>query len=130
MTTIITTHIVCVKKIKSVRRNLKDLLHFDPTFTDEDGTYMLLEDADNEGYAGNLQFLKDKLYNYYARRDRELEEGQKEKSVYDDRESECIRFALESLIEYLQEQTEDRLDYSIKMYGDVVSAVITAHIYD
>ena len=130
MTTIITTHIVCVKKIKSVRRNLKDLLHFDPTFTDEDGTYMLLEDADNEGYAGNLQFLKDKLYNYYARRDRELEEGQKEKSVYDDRESECIHFALESLIEYLQEQTEDRLDYSIKMYGDVVSAVITAHIYD
>lgn len=130
MTTIITTHIVCVKKIKSVRRNLKDLLHFDPTFTDENGTYMLLEDADNEGYAGNLQFLKDKLYNYYARRDRELEEGKKEKSVYDDRESECIRFALESLIEYLQEQTEDRLDYSIKMYGDVVSAVITAHIYD
>ena len=130
MTTIITTHIVCTKKIKSVRRNLAELLYFDPTFTDEDGTYMLLEDADNEGYAGNLQFLKDKLYNYYARRDRELEEGQKEKSVYDDRESECIRFALESLIEYLQEQTEDRLDYSIKMYGDVVSAVITAHIYD
>ena len=130
MTTIITTHIVCTKKIKSVRRNLEELLYFDPTFTDEDGTYMLLEDADNEGYAGNLQFLKDKLYNYYARRDRELEEGQKEKSVYDDRESECIRFALESLIEYLQEQTEDRLDYSIKMYGDVVSAVITAHIYD
>ena len=130
MTTIITTHIVCTKQIKSVRRNLEELLYFDPTFTDEDGTYMLLEDADNEGYAGNLQFLKDKLYNYYARRDRELEEGQKEKSVYDDRESECIRFALESLIEYLQEQTEDRLDYSIKMYGDVVSAVITAHIYD
>ena len=130
MTTIITTHIVCTKKIKSVRRNLEELLYFDPTFTDEDGTYMLLEDADNEGYAGNLQFLKDKLYNYYARRDRELEEGQKEKSVYDDRESECIRFALESLIEYLQEQTEDRLDYSIKMYGDVVSAVITAHIFD
>ena len=130
MTTIITTHIVCTKKIKSVRRNLEELLYFDPTFTDEDGTYMLLEDADNEGYEGNLQFLKDKLYNYYARRDRELEEGQKEKSVYDDRESECIRFALESLIEYLQEQTEDRLDYSIKMYGDVVSAVITAHIYD
>ena len=129
MTTIITTHIVCTKQIKSVRRNLEELLYFDPTFTDEDGTYMLLEDADNEGYAGNLQFLKDKLYNYYARRDRELEEGQKEKSVYDDRESECIRFALESLIEYLQEQTEDRLDYSIKMYGDVVSAVITAHIY-
>ena len=130
MTTIITTHIVCTKQIKSVRRNLAELLYFDPTFTDEDGTYTLLEDADNEGYAGNLQFLKDKLYNYYARRDRELEEGQKEKSVYDDRESECIRFALESLIEYLQEQTEDRLDYSIKMYGDVVSAVITAHIYD
>ena len=130
MTTIITTHIVCTKKIKSVRRNLEELLYFDPTFTDEDGTYMLLEDADNEGYEGNLQFLKDKLYNYYARRDRELEEGQKEKSVYDDRESECIRFALESLIEYLQEQTEDRLDYSIKMYGDVVSAVITAHIFD
>ena len=130
MTTIITTHIVCTKKIKLVRRNLAELLYFDPTFTDEDGTYMLLEDADNEGYAGNLQFLKDKLYNYYARRDRELEEGQKEKSVYDDRESECIRFALESLIEYLQEQTEDRLDYSIKMYGDVVSAVITAQIYD
>ena len=129
MTTIITSHILCPKKIKSVRRNLEELLYFDPTFTDEDGTYMLLEDADNEGYAGNLQFLKDKLYNYYARRDRELEEGQKEKSVYDDRESECIRFALESLIEYLQEQTEDRLDYSIKMYGDVVSAVITAHIY-
>ena len=130
MTTIITTHIVCTKKIKSVRRNLEELLYFDPTFTDEDGTYTLLEDADNEGYEGNLQFLKDKLYNYYARRDRELEEGKKEKSVYDDRESECIRFALESLIEYLQEQTEDRLDYSIKMYGDVVSAVITAHIYD
>ena len=130
MTTIITTHIVCTKKIKSVRRNLEELLYFDPTFTDEDGTYTLLEDADNEGYEGNLQFLKDKLYDYYARGDRELEEGKKEKSVYDDRESECIRFALESLIEYLQEQTEDRLDYSIKMYGDVVSAVITAHIYD
>ena len=87
MTTIITTHIVCTNQIKSVRRNLAELLYFDPTFTDEDGTYMLLEDADNEGYAGNLQFLKDKLYNYYARRDRELEEGKKEKSVYDDRES-------------------------------------------
>ena len=130
MTTIITTHILCPKKIKSVRRSLEDLLYFDPTFTDEDGTYMVLDDADNEGYAGNLPFLKDKLYNYYAKRDRELEEGEKEVYDYDDRESECIRFALESLIEYLQEQTEDRLDYSIKMYGDVVSAVITAHIYD
>ena len=130
MTTIITTRILCPKKIKSVRRNLEDLLYFDPTFTDEDGTYMTLEDADDEGYAGNLQFLKDKLYNYYAKRDRELEEGAKEVYGYDDRESECIHFALESLIEYLQKHTEDRLDHSIKIYGDVVSAVITAHIFD
>ena len=130
MTTIITTHILCSKNIKSVRRNLKDLLYFDPTFTDENGTYMTLEDADNEGYAGNLPFLKDKLYNYYAKRDRELEEGEKEVYDYDDRESECIHFALESLIEYLQKQTEDRLDYSIKIYSDVVSAVITAHRFD
>ena len=52
---------------------MKTYCTFDPTFTDEDGTYMVLDDADNEGYAGNLPFLKDKLYNYYAKRDRELE---------------------------------------------------------
>ena len=130
MTTIITSHILCAKKIKAVRRNLEYLLYFDPTFTDEDATYMVLDDADNEGYTGNLPFLKDKLYYYYAKRDRELEEGEKEVYKYDDRESECIHFALENLIEYLQKQTKNRLDYSIKIYGDVVSAVITAHIFD
>lgn len=130
MTTIITSHIMCTKKIKSVRRNLEGLLYFDPQFSDSNGDYPLLNDAEELGYAVNLDFLQDKLMYYYYKRDRELEMGAMKAYDYDDEESELIQFALESLIEYLQRNTEDRLDYSVKILGDVVSAVVTAHIYD
>jgi hypothetical protein len=130
MTTIITTHILCTKKIKSVRRNLQDLLYFDPQFSDNDEKYDLISDAEDMGYTCNLDFLQDRLMYYYYKRDRELEMGAIHAYDYEDDESECIQFALESLIEYLQRNTEDRLDYSVKILGDTVSAVVTAHIFD
>jgi hypothetical protein len=121
---------VCTKKIKSVRRNLYELLYFDPQFSDTNGDYPLINDAETQGYAANIDFLQDKLMYYYYKRDRELEMGALKVYDYDDTESELIQFALESLIEYLQRNTEDRLDYSVKILGDTVSTVITAHIYD
>lgn len=129
MTTILTTHLLCTKNIKSVRRQLDVLLSFDPTFTDIKNEYSKLEEADDLGYINNYYFLQDKLYFYYAKRDRELDEGL-EKVYHSDSEGECIQFAIESLIEYLQRHTEDRLDYSVKILDNVVSVVITAHIFD
>lgn len=130
MTTICTTHLLCTKKIKSIRRSLYDLLYFDPTFTDETGEALLLDEAGDMGYNSNFPFLQDKLMYYYFKRDRELENGASKVYDYEDNESECIQFAIESLVEFLQRNTEDRLDYSVKILGDVVSAVVTAHIYD
>lgn len=129
MTTILTTHLLCAKNIKAVRRQLDVLLGFDPTFIDTTEGYFRLEEAGDLGYNTNYYFLQDKLYFYYAKRDRELDEGL-DKSSRSDVEGECIQFAIESLIQYLQQNTEDRLDYSIKILGDVISVVITAHIYD
>lgn len=129
MTTILTTHLLCTKNIKAVRRQLDVLLGFDPTFIDTTEGYFRLEEAGDLGYNTNYYFLQDKLYFYYAKRDRELDEGL-DKSSRSDVEGECIQFAIESLIQYLQQNTEDRLDYSIKILGDVISVVITAHIYD
>ena len=129
MTTILTTHLLCAKNIKAVRRQLDVLLDFDPTFIDTKEGYFRLEEAGELGYNTNYYFLQDKLYFYYAKRDRELDEGL-DKASRSDVEGECIQFAIESLIQYLQQNTEDRLDYSIKILGDVISVVITAHIYD
>ena len=130
MSTIYLRHIITSCNMKAIRRRLNELLDFDPQIVDTKNEYPLLSDAEDMGYSSNYAYLQDRFMGYYAKHDRELEEGEKEIYGYDDRESECIHFALESLIEYLQKQTEDRLDYSIKIYGDVVSAVITAHIYD
>ena len=130
MSTIYLRHLVTNCNMKAIRRKLDELLNFDPQIVDTRNEYPLLSDAEDMGYSNNYAYLQDKFMGYYAKRDRELDEHNDQVYGHDNRELECIQFAVESLMEYLIKELDIRIDSSVIFFAGIISIAITAHIFD
>ena len=131
MSTIYLRHTITSCNMKAIRRRLNELLDFDPQIVDTKNEYPLLSDAEDMGYSSNYAYLQDRFMGYYAKRDRELDERNDQVYGHENREFECVYFAVESLMEYLMKELDIRIDTSVLFFGNnIVTIAIAAHVYD